>query len=138
MPFRSECSIWSNVAGLGVSLDNGIWHGPNIGDFELVEAWASPDGKLRELDKKGLDAAVVSIAPKPLYFFELPLEPQSVVARETNIGLSEYCAVHPDRLRWMAHAPLGYPDAAARILKEAADLGTSGVQVAPSAAGAAG
>jgi aminocarboxymuconate-semialdehyde decarboxylase len=118
-----------------VSLDNGIWHGPNIGDFELVEAWASPDGKLRELDKKGLDAAVVSIAPKPLYFFELPLEPQSEVARETNIGLSEYCAVHPDRLRWMAHVPLGWPDAAARILKEATDLGTSGVQVAPSAAG---
>ena len=107
-PFRSACSIWSNAEPVyGVSLDNGIWHGPNIGDFELVEAWASPDGKLRELDKKGLDAAVVSIAPKPLYFFELPLEPQSKVARETNVGLSEYCAVHPDRLRWMAHVPLG-------------------------------
>ena len=41
--------------GYGVSLEGGIWHGPNIGDFDLVEAWASPDGKLRELDKKGLD-----------------------------------------------------------------------------------
>ena len=40
----------------GVSLASGTWHGPNIGDFALVEAWASPDGKLRELDRKGLDA----------------------------------------------------------------------------------
>jgi aminocarboxymuconate-semialdehyde decarboxylase len=119
----------------GVSLAGGIWRGPNIGDFELVEAWASPDGKLRELDGKGLDGAVVSIAPKPLYFFELPLEPQSVVARETNIGLAEYCAVHPDRLRWMAHVPLGWPEAAAAVLEEATELGASGVQVGTSAAG---
>jgi len=46
--------------GYGVSLAGGIWRGPNIGDFPLVEAWASPDGKLRELDGKGLDGAVVS------------------------------------------------------------------------------
>jgi aminocarboxymuconate-semialdehyde decarboxylase len=121
--------------GYGVSLAGGTWHGPNIGDFELVEAWASPDGKLRELDGKGLDGAVVSIAPKPLYFFELPLEPQSLVATETNLGLAEYCAVHPDRLRWMAHVPLGHPEAAARVLEDAAGLGASGVQVGTSAAG---
>ena len=119
----------------GVSLAGGTWHGPNIGDFALVEAWASPDGKLRELDGKGLDGAVVSIAPKPLYFFELPLAPQSAVARETNLGLAEYCAVHPDRLRWMAHVPLGWPEAAAEILKRAHGLGASGVQVGTSAAG---
>ena len=119
----------------GVSLDGGIWHGPNIGDFKLVEAWASPDAKLRELDGKGLDGAVVSIAPKPLYFFELPLAPQSAVAKETNLGLAEYCAVHPDRLRWMAHVPLGWPEAAAEMLDEAVALGASGVQVGTSAAG---
>lgn len=119
----------------GVSLAGGTWHGPNIGDFALVEAWASPDGKLRELDGKGLDGAVVSIAPKPLYFFELPLAPQSAVAKETNLGLAEYCAVHPDRLRWMAHVPLGWPEAAAAILEEAHGLGASGVQVGTSAAG---
>jgi aminocarboxymuconate-semialdehyde decarboxylase len=119
----------------GVSLAGGTWHGPNIGDFSLVEAWASPDAKLRELDGKGLDGAVVSIAPKPLYFFELPLAPQSAVATETNLGLAEYCAVHPDRLRWMAHVPLGWPEAAAAMLDEAVGLGASGVQVGTSAAG---
>jgi aminocarboxymuconate-semialdehyde decarboxylase len=119
----------------GVSLAGGTWHGPNIGDFALVEAWASPDAKLRELDGKGLDGAVVSIAPKPLYFFELPLAPQSAVAKETNLGLAEYCAVHPDRLRWMAHVPLGWPEASAEILDEAIALGASGVQVGTSAAG---
>ena len=119
----------------GVSLAGGTWHGPNIGDFALVEAWASPDAKLRELDGKGLDGAVVSIAPKPLYFFELPLAPQSAVAKETNLGLAEYCAVHPDRLRWMAHVPLGWPEASAEILDEAVGLGASGVQVGTSAAG---
>lgn len=118
----------------GVSLAGGTWHGPNIGDFALVEAWASPDAKLRELDGKGLDGAVVSIAPKPLYFFELPLAPQSAVAKETNLGLAEYCAVHPDRLRWMAHVPLGWPEASAEILDEAVALGASGVQVGTSAA----
>lgn len=119
----------------GVSLAGGTWHGPNIGDFALVEAWASPDAKLRELDGKGLDGAVVSIAPKPLYFFELPLAPQSAVATETNLGLAEYCAVHPDRLRWMAHVPLGWPEAAAETLEETVGLGASGVQVGTSAAG---
>jgi aminocarboxymuconate-semialdehyde decarboxylase len=119
----------------GVSLAGGTWHGPNIGDFALVEAWASPDAKLRDLDGKGLDGAVVSIAPKPLYFFELPLAPQSAVAKETNLGLAEYCAVHPDRLRWMAHVPLGWPEASADILDEAVGLGASGVQVGTSAAG---
>ena len=118
-----------------MSLAGGTWHGPNIGDFALVEAWASPDAKLRELDGKGLDGAVVSIAPKPLYFFELPLAPQSAVATETNLGLAEYCAVHPDRLRWMAHVPLGWPEAAAETLEEAVGLGASGVQVGTSAAG---
>lgn len=118
-----------------VTLSDGMWHGPNISDFDLGAAWHTPDAKMRELDEKGLDGAVVSIAPKPLYFFELPLAPQVRVAREANHGLAEYCERHPDRLRWMAHVPLGWPDESAHLLREAVDAGAAGVQFGTSAAG---
>jgi aminocarboxymuconate-semialdehyde decarboxylase len=75
------------------------------------------------------------VAPKPLYFYELPVEPQSVLARETNIGLAEFCAVRPDRLRWMAHVPLAWPEQSVTILEEAMQLGAAGVQIGPSADG---
>lgn len=119
----------------GVTVDAGVWKSGNIADFPLVPAWYDPDAKLREMDSKKLDSAVISAAPKPLYFYELPARPQQRIARETNLGLAEFCAGHEDRLRWMAHVPLAFPELAADMLREAAEAGASGVEIGTTAAG---
>jgi aminocarboxymuconate-semialdehyde decarboxylase len=119
----------------GVTVTNDVWHSANISDFPLVPAWHDADAKLQEMDGKELDRAVLSAAPKPLYFYELDLEPQARVAQETNIGLAEMCVGHEDRLRWMAHVPLGFPGEAAKMLREAASRGAAGAQIGTSAAG---
>jgi aminocarboxymuconate-semialdehyde decarboxylase len=119
----------------GVSLSDGIWRSSNIAPFELHAAWYDPDAKLREMDECMLDQAVLSAAPKALYFYELPFEPQTRIARETNAGLSDYCAKHPDRLSWMAHVPLAFPEESARVMAAAVSNGAVGVQIGTSAAG---
>jgi aminocarboxymuconate-semialdehyde decarboxylase len=119
----------------GVTLKDGYWESANIGRFEVHAAWYDPDAKLREMDEKELDGAVLSIAPKPLYCYELPLEPQALVARESNLGLAEFSEKHPDRLKWMAHVPLAFPEESATILREAVSAGAVGAQLGTSAAG---
>jgi aminocarboxymuconate-semialdehyde decarboxylase len=119
----------------GVSIQDGIWRSGNIAPFELHAAWYDADAKLREMDESELDQAVLSAAPKALYFYELPRGPQVRVATETNAGLKEYCAKHPDRLNWMAHVPLAFPEASARVLEAAVSDGAVGVQIGTSAAG---
>lgn len=119
----------------GVEVVDGKWRSGNIENFPLVPAWYDPEAKLREMDGKKLDRAVISAAPKPLYFYELPAGPQRRVADVTNAGLADFCSGHPDRLRWMAHVPLGFPDIAAEMLRAAAEAGASGVEIGTTAAG---
>jgi aminocarboxymuconate-semialdehyde decarboxylase len=112
-----------------VSIKDDVWHGGNIHDFPMVAAWSDPDAKLQELDGKQLDRAVLSAAPKPLYYYELELEPQELMARTTNLGAAEFCEGHDDRLRWMAHVPLAFPEVAAKVLADAAEQGAVGVEI---------
>lgn len=119
----------------GVRIDDGKWDGPGHGGFAVGPAWYVPEAKLEEMRDKELDAAVLSIAPKPLYFYELGLTDQLLLAKEVNAGLAEFAAAAPDRLRWMAHVPLTFPEQAAEILADAVSSGTSGVQIGTSANG---
>lgn len=119
----------------GVTISDNRWRSANIREFPLIDAWHDPDAKLREMDSKELDAAVLSAAPKPLYYYELPLRDQQLMARTFNRSAAAFCAGHPDRMRWMAHAPLTFPEAAVEILAEARDLGACGVELGTSAAG---
>ena len=119
----------------GVVLDGHSWQSKNIGRFPLVDAWTDPDAKLREMDGKELDKAVLSAAPKPLYYYELDLGPQLRMASVANTGMAAFCKGHDDRLRWMAHIPLAFPGEAARVAEEAAELGAAGVEIGTSAAG---
>lgn len=119
----------------GVTISDGIWSSKNIGTFPLLAAWHEPDGKLREMDGKELDRAVLSVAPKPLYYYELGLPEQLEMARTANSGLAAFCTGHEDRLRWMAHLPLAFPEEAAKVMREALERGASGVELGTSAAG---
>jgi aminocarboxymuconate-semialdehyde decarboxylase len=119
----------------GVDTTNGTWTSRNIGSFPVIDAWHEPSAKLREMDSKELDAAVLSAAPKPLYYYELPLRDQLRMAETFNRSAAEFCEGHQDRLRWMAHVPLTFPEAAADALAEARDMGAVGVELGTSAAG---
>jgi aminocarboxymuconate-semialdehyde decarboxylase len=132
---RRVLDLVTSDSRYGVRITNDVWHSANISDFPLVPAWHDAEAKLREMDGKELDRAVLSAAPKPLYFYELELDPQAGIAHQTNLGLAEMCLGHEDRLQWMAHVPLAFPAEAAAMLRDAASRGASGVQVGTSAAG---
>jgi aminocarboxymuconate-semialdehyde decarboxylase len=99
------------------------------GDFPLAESFTDPAAKIAELESKGLDAAVVSVAP-PLFHYDLDLSPALAIARAVNDGLAEFCTEAPDRLRWLASVPLQHPTAAAGELERAAGHGCVGVEIA--------
>ncbi|HEY4226485.1 MAG TPA: amidohydrolase family protein [Pseudolysinimonas sp.] len=124
-----------NDSAYGVKVTDGVWTSTNQGPFPLVDAWHSVDAKLREMDEKELDRAVLSVAPKPLFFYDLPLDKQQKVAEVANAAMAEFCAGHEDRLRWMAHVPLGFPETAAEVLTAAVDAGACGVELGTSARG---
>jgi aminocarboxymuconate-semialdehyde decarboxylase len=103
------------------------------GDFEIAPSFTDPDAKLSELESKGLDAAVVSVAP-PLFYYDVDVPPALAMARAVNDGLAEFCAGAPERLRWLASVPLQDPAAAADELERAAGLGCVGVEIGTSLA----
>ena len=71
----------------------------------------------------------------PLYFYDLGLADQLPLAKEVNAGLADFASAVPDRLRWMAHVPLTFPQQAAEVLAEAVSGGAAGVQIGTSAGG---
>jgi len=119
----------------GVTLAGSRWRSRNIGELDLVPAWYEPVAKLAEMDALGLDRAVVSVAPKPLYYYELDLAPQRQIAEVANEALADFCSHGEGRLRWMAHVPLAFPQEAASMLGDAAGSGAVAVQIGTSAAG---
>jgi aminocarboxymuconate-semialdehyde decarboxylase len=113
----------------GVTVDGRRLKGSIHGDFRLADSFTDPAAKIAELESKGLDAAVVSVAP-PLFYYDLDLPPALAMARAVNDGLAEFCAEAPDRLRWLASVPLQDPAAGAAELERAAGQGCVGVEVA--------
>jgi aminocarboxymuconate-semialdehyde decarboxylase len=111
-----------------VTVDGRRLKGSIHGDFELAESFTDPAAKLRQLEAKGLDAAVVSVAP-PLFYYDVDLPAALAMARAVNDGLAEFCTEAPDRLRWLASVPLQDPGAAAGELERAAGQGCIGVEI---------
>lgn len=109
-------------------------HGGNHVDFTLFPSFRDPDAKLRELESKKLEGAVISAAP-PLFFYDVDAEAGEAMATATNQGLREFAATHPDRYRWMAHVPMAAPDRAAAVLEDAVRAGAVGVEIATNVAG---
>ncbi|MBN8605556.1 MAG: amidohydrolase [Caulobacterales bacterium] len=74
--------------------------------------------RLREMDRLGVDVAVLSFAPVgPAPDTALDLE----LARRANDGLIAACAVHPSRFVALARLPLDQPDAAIAEARRVAD-----------------
>ncbi len=78
---------------------------------------------------------IMPAAPKPLFYYEVDLEPAVAMCCETNLGLAEYQSAKPQNFRWMAHLPLRYPKAVVDMLDKAAAAGCCGVIAGTSIAG---
>ena len=119
MPERALALLREDDA-YGVTLDGRRWSGGMHVDFEIVPSFVEPGPKLAELESKGLEAAVVSVAP-PLFYYHLDAEAAGEpMARAVNRGLAEFCAEAPDRLRWLATVPMQDPERAAAVLEDSA------------------
>ena len=119
----------------GVTLDGRRWSGGLHVDFEIVPSFVEPGPKLAELASKGLEAAVVSVAP-PLFCYHLDAElAGEPMARAVNRGLAEFCAEAPDRLRWLATVPMQDPQRAVAVLEDAVEVGCVGVEIGTSVDG---
>jgi aminocarboxymuconate-semialdehyde decarboxylase len=102
---------------------------------ELTPVFVEPQAKLEQLERVGLDAAVVSGSPA-LFAYEVDAERGAALCRAVNGGLAAFCEFEPSRLRWIAHVPLQAPKTAAQLLTEAAGAGAVGAQIGTSIAGA--
>jgi aminocarboxymuconate-semialdehyde decarboxylase len=118
----------------GVTLTGTRWRGGVHVDFDVVPSFAEPAAKLRELEAKGLDAAVVSVAPM-VFYYHVDEEAGERMAVAANEGLAAFCAVAPDRLAWLATVPMQAPERAAAVLRDAAAAGCVGVEVGTGVAG---
>lgn len=121
-------------SSFGIDISDGWWRGPDHVPFELLKTFYDPAARLADLERAGLGGAVVSPVVA-LFMYRLEPERAERFARTVNEGLAEFCATAPDRLSFMATAPLQDVPTACAVLADAADLGAAGAAVATSIAG---
>jgi len=108
-----------------------ILHGRAV--IPLDRSFHVPSAKLAELTANGLEGAVISIAP-PVFLYQGDPQASRELCRVANLGLAEFAAVDPFRMRWMAHVPMGVPDQVTEIAEEALSAGAVGIEVASATA----
>lgn len=96
----------------------------------------SPEQRLRDMDKMGVDVQALSCAPGQ-FMYSLPVEWGRKTARAVNENLAAIVAQHPDRFVALANVPLQDADAAAEELEYCVRrLGFRGVEIGTNVAGA--
>ncbi len=133
MPERS-LDLLRREPAYGVTLAGRRWSGGLHVDFEIVPSFVEPEAKLAELESKGIGGAVVSVTP-PLFYYHVDSGLGEAMARVTNDGLAEFCEAAPDRLRWLASAPMQDPARAVEVLSDAVEAGAVGVEIGTAVAG---
>jgi aminocarboxymuconate-semialdehyde decarboxylase len=111
----------------GVTVKDGVVQG-RLADHQLFPSLHDPTAKLAELRDRGLDAAVISLAPR-MFSYGLDLTNAELLAEVANRGMAEMCAEHPTRLWWLAQVPLQDPQSAGDILRAAVANGAVGAGV---------
>ena len=92
------------------------------------------DGRLRALDRMGIDLQVVAPAPGQCYY---TLDPETAAHAHAmvNEGVAAYVARRPDRFAGLGTVTLQEPERAVRELETVAALGLKGVQILTNVAG---
>jgi len=118
----------------GVEVADGWWRGPDHVPFPIERTFHDPATRLADLERAGLEGAVISPAPA-LFAYRLDPDRAARFARVVNEGLAEFCAAAPERLHFLADLPMGHVELSAELIGEASRLGAVGIAVATSIAG---
>jgi len=101
---------------------------PRAGVAEEPEPWvfrpSTPQLRLQDMDRDGVDAQVIYGPPLPLSFKDPELRVACLEAY--NSWLAEFCAAAPNRLIGIPILPMHDPNAAVKELQRVAKLGLKG------------
>ena len=91
----------------------------------------TPEGRVKNLDKDGIDIAVLSPNSGALDLMWFPDDPRLAAAycRTQNDYMAYFSSVYPDRLKWAGSIPLQDRDEAVRELIRIAEMGSKGVNM---------
>jgi len=92
----------------------------------MPEMW-DYDARIRDMDKAGVDLAIVSLTCPNAYFGDQ--ETSSKAAAMVNDSMAEQQRLRPDRIGWFASLPWQYSDAAVAELTRCIEGGAVGVMV---------
>jgi len=95
--------------------------------FTLTEPMWDYELRIRDMDRAGVDLAIVSLTCPNACFGDA--EASLAAARNVNDSMAEQQLLRPGRIRWLASLPWQYPDLALAELARAADAGAVGVMV---------
>jgi aminocarboxymuconate-semialdehyde decarboxylase len=116
----------------GAKVEDGMWRGGVHVAFPLAPSFVDPEAKVAELSARGLERAVMSLAP-PLFYYHVDPDAGEAMARAVNAGLAEMAAARSERLAWLATVPLQAPERAVAVLEDAVAEGCVGVEVGTAA-----
>lgn len=131
---ESVIELLASEPAYGIAASKDGVSGGRLTNHELFASLHDPSATLAELDRRGVDGAILSIAPR-LFAYHVDAALGEQMADATNAGLAQMCAHEPARLHWMAHVPLAAPARAAAVLQEAKRAGAVGVEIGTSVAG---
>lgn len=91
---------------------------PGMWDYDL---------RIKEMDKAGVDMAIVSLTSPNVYWGTREVSLQA--AQEVNDSMAEQQRARPDRIRWFASLPWQHAEDAKKELARCAQAGAVGVMV---------
>ncbi|MGO4408217.1 amidohydrolase family protein [Bosea sp. RAF48] len=97
--------------------------------YPLFEEFLTPAEKLAQLDRRGLDAALISPSPT-LFFYRIDPAVETAFARRVNDEIAAFAASAPNRLRPMGTLPMQSPDhALAELERITGELGIRSIMI---------
>lgn len=103
-------------------------HREGVPFMTLMEEMWDYDKRIKDMDKAGVDIAIVSLTCPSAYFGDEAVSRKA--ARMVNDSMAEQQRLRPDRIRWFASLPWQYEEAALAELKYCMEQGAVGVFVA--------
>lgn len=95
--------------------------------FTLMEEMLDYDRRIQDMDRAGVDLAIVSLTCPNAFFGDEAVSRHA--ARMVNDSMAEQQRLRPDRIRWFASLPWQYPEAAIAELDYCRAQGAVGVFV---------
>ncbi len=114
-------SVGRRPDGIEALIENGSMTMP------LIPEMFDPELRMRDMDKDGIDIAVLSLTSPNVYWGGEEVSTET--ARIINDCMAETQTAYPDRIRYIAALPFQYPDAAVAELARACGNGAVGVMV---------